>query len=133
MITEDLGAFLADFGEEFEFVREIEESSSSSPESSSSSSSSSSSTTSVVTATLIWDAPPFEFNAYDRSFYDEKFYDASGVMSKARALGVESELIAVDINDRITRSGENWYVIGKVPDGTGMMTVGFSHQRVDPA
>ena len=126
MIAEDLGAFLADFGEELVFVREVEESSSSS-------SSSSTPDTPVITATLIVDTPPFEFAVYDRSFYDEKHYAAIATMEKARALGVETELVSVQINDKTTRNGQDFYVIGKVPDGTGMITLSLSHSRIDPA
>lgn len=121
MFEENLGAFLADFGDEYEFVREPDESSSSSA-----------ADESVVTLTMIKDAPPFEFSAYDRSFYDEKHYEATGVMAKVRLLGVETEMIPIEINDKTNFGGQDWYVIGKTPDGTGMAVIGLSDSPVLP-
>lgn len=111
MFEENLGAFLTDFGESFAFVRGV---------------------TPVVTLTMIKDAPPFEFSAYDRSFYDEKHYEATGVMAKVRLLGVELDMIPIQINDKTMFGGEDWYVIGKTPDGTGMAVIGLSDTQVLP-
>lgn len=123
MFEENLSAFLADFGDEYAFVREVEESSSSS---------SSVADTPVVTLTMIKDAPPFEFSVYDRSFYDEKHYEATGVMAKVRLLGVEVDMIPIQINDKTTIDAVEMFVIGKTPDGTGMAVIGLSDTPVLP-
>ena len=135
MFTEDLSVFVKDFGIEVEFKRAIEESSSSSSTESSSSSGESSSSSgpteeTVLTATLILDQIPSEIDVYDRAFFDKHFYKAGIRTAKVTLLGIAAELDALERNDYTTINSIKWFVIGRVPDGTGMATLILSQSPV---
>jgi hypothetical protein len=105
MFTEDLTAFLDDFGIEVAFKRV---------------------TTPLFTATVILDSPADELAAYDRSFFDEKFYAAKVTGSKVHLLGIASDVASLQLNDIGTINGLDWYVIGLEPDGTGLISIHVS-------
>ena len=111
MIVEDLNAFVADFGEDYLFTR---------------------SSVPVVTARMIRDAPPFEFSAHDRSFFDSRNYEVTGVVSEVKLLGVEAILDPIQVNDVTNFGGKDWYVITKIPDGIGMAVLGLSDIPLNP-
>jgi len=105
MFAEDLGLFFEDFGIEVTFSRAGDP---------------------VATTTLIRDAPMSETNVYDRSFYDEKFYEATVQGSDVTLLGIEDHLADVRIGDVATVNTVNWFVASKEPDGTGLATIRLS-------
>lgn len=105
MIAEELELFLADFGVEVVFTR------GGNP---------------VTTATAIYDAPASEINVYDRSFYDEKFYEARLQGSSVTLLAVEADLVNVAAGDTATINAVGWVVTSKEPDGTGLITIRLS-------
>jgi hypothetical protein len=109
MFVEDLGAFLEDFGIEVVFTRAGDE---------------------IATSTLIHDAPMSEINVYDRSFYDEKFYEARVQGSAVNLLGVAASLSEVQVGDVATVNAVDWYVITKEPDGTGFVTLRLSANSI---
>lgn len=109
MFTEDLSAFLNDFGVEIAFRR---------------------GSTSLFSTMTILDAPPIEMAVYDRSFYDEKFYAARTTGAKVQLLAVATEVSTLQVNDIATVNGEDWYVTSLEPDGTGFMTIHISANQV---
>lgn len=107
--VENLADFLTDFGISVAFKRVA---------------------TPLLTSTLILNAPPEAVAIYDRSFYDEKFYEASVRLQDVELLGVESALTALQLNDIATVNSVEWYVTGIIPDGTGMVAITLSINTV---
>jgi hypothetical protein len=103
--TEDLTIFFEDFGIEVAFKRV---------------------STPLFTATVILDAPADELATYDRSFFDEKFYAAKVTGAKVTLHAIASEVASLQLNDKATINGADWYVIGLEPDGTGLMSLHLS-------
>ena len=109
MFAEDLSAFFEDFGIEVAFTRENQP---------------------VATSTLILNAPESDTNVYDRSFYDEKFYEARVQNAAVELLGVEADLSDLQLSDVATINAVQWYVIGIVPDNTGLITIRLSANQI---
>ena len=109
MITEDLAAFVADFGISVPFRRV---------------------STPVVTITAILDAPNSEIEAYDRSFYDEKHYAAKVRTQDAMLTAVATDTVLLQKNDIATINAVDWYITGIEPDGTGMVSIIISKHQV---
>jgi hypothetical protein len=107
MFIEDLTVFFKDFGVEVIFKRGV-------------------TTLFTPNPMMIFDAPPTEVNVYDRSFYDEKFYEARVQGKDVRLQGIETELVGLQLNDVATVGGHDWYVIAIEPDGTGLTVIRLS-------
>jgi hypothetical protein len=106
VFTEDLDDFIADFGVAVVFTRGV---------------------TTVATATLIFDNPASEVKVYDRSFYDEKHYEASIQGTLPTLHGKAADTASVLVGDKATPTGQgDWYVTAKEPDGTGLVTIVLS-------
>lgn len=108
MITEDLAAFVADFGISVPFRRVA---------------------VPLFTITAILDAPSSEIEVYDRSFYDEKHYAGKVKTQDARLTAVESDITGLTKNDICTINSVDWYVMEIEPDGTGMVTIVISKHQ----
>lgn len=109
MFAEDLQQFVRDFGIEAVFSRSSIE---------------------ILTARGILDAPTQEVAVYDRSFYDEKFYSAKVLGAEILFYGLASELAVLQPNDAALVEGVNYFVVSAQADGTGMMFVFLSLNRI---
>lgn len=109
MFAEDLSIFFEDFGIDVVFTRAAAP---------------------VATAKLILNAPASEIAVYDRSFYDEKFYEARATGAKIELHGIATELLSVEQNDTATINGFDYRVFDIQPDGTGLMDVVLSIHSV---
>lgn len=109
MFAEDLSVFVNDFGIDVTFQRGL---------------------TTLFTAKLIYDAPPSEVAIYDRSFYDETFYEARVAGADVTLLGVATGITGLQLDDVAPINSVNWYVIGISPDGTGMVSITLSLNKV---
>lgn len=105
-IVEDLGDFFEDHGISVAFVNGV---------------------TPVATATMIFDNPTSETVFYDRSFYDEKHYEAKVQGTDPTLHGVMADVAAVAVGHKATPAGQgDWYVTAIEPDGTGLVTIVLS-------
>lgn len=109
MISEDLAAYISDFGVSVIFKRV---------------------TTTLFTRMCLLDGPASEIEAYDRSFYDEKHYSAKVQTTDTRLTAVGTEVIGLQKNDIATIAAVDWRVTGIEPDGTGMVTIVISKHQV---
>lgn len=109
MIAEDLSLFVKDFGVTVTVTRGA-----------------------VVLRTIkaIFDDAPFTTAVYDRSFYDEKHYDASVTGSNPVLQCLASDAADLRLNDKATLAGKDYFVATIEPDGTGMCFVNLSLHRI---
>lgn len=109
MFVEDLHAFVDDFGVTCAFTRGA---------------------TPVASFKAIFDAPPTETAVYDRSFYDEKFYSARVLGQELVLTAVATDAISLEPHDAIVLNSITYYVSYTEPDGTGMMLIHLSLNKV---
>lgn len=109
MFEEDLTIFFGDFGIEITFKR---------------------GTTPLFTSKLILDSPSSDIAIYDRSFYDKEFYEARVQARNVHLLGIEAEVGTLEPNDIATVNSIEWFVILTEPDGTGLIGIRLSTDRV---
>lgn len=109
MFEEDLTVFFDDFGIDIPFKRE---------------------TTPLFTSKLILDSPSSDIAVYDRSFYDKEFYEARVQGQNVHLLGIAAEVGSLEPNDIATVNGVEWFVVLTEPDGTGLIGIRLSTDRV---